>query len=80
VKNAVEALANLGPLIAGAIADAASLRVAFFVLVPVYVIGGAVALIGLRHYPTDLAYVVAHARAKRIAGEMPDQADEAEPG
>jgi hypothetical protein len=42
-------------------------------LIPLYLLGGLVALLALRHYPGDLAYVVAHARAKRLAGEMPDQ-------
>jgi hypothetical protein len=44
--------------------------------VPLYLIGGLFALLALRYYPGDLAFVVAHARAKRLAGEMPDQANE----
>ena len=51
----------------------ASLRIGCMSLIPLYLIGGLLSLLALRYYPGDLAYVVAHARAKRIAGEMPDQ-------
>jgi MFS family permease len=75
-KGALQAFANFGPLIVGGISTLTNLRIGLLSLVPLYLIGGLFALLALRYYPGDLAFVVAHARAKRLAGEMPDQANE----
>jgi MFS family permease len=83
-KGAVQAWANIGPALVGGISylvvhngssTAMGLKIGLLSMVPLYLIGGLLSLFALRYYPGDLAFVVAHARAKRIAGEMPDQLD-----
>ncbi|MFL6238840.1 MAG: MFS transporter [Actinomycetes bacterium] len=81
-KGALQAWANIGPAIVGGISylayhhgmtKAVSLKIGLLSMVPLYLIGGLLSLFALRYYPGDLAFVVAHARAKRLSGEMPDQ-------
>jgi MFS family permease len=83
-KGALQAWANIGPALVGGISwlalhnglsKAMGLKIGLLSMVPLYLAGGLLALMALRYYPGDLAYVVAHARAKRIAGEMPDQSE-----
>ena len=87
-KGALQAWANIGPALVGGISylvvhngfsKAMGLKIGLLSMVPLYLIGRLLALAALRFYPGDLAFVVAHARAKRIAGEMPDQQEEAPP-
>jgi ABC-type branched-subunit amino acid transport system ATPase component/MFS family permease len=81
-KGALQAWANIGPAIVGGISylafhhglsKAVSLKIGLLSMIPLYLLGGLLALFALRYYTGDLAFVVAHARAKRLAGEMPDQ-------
>ena len=72
-KGALQAFANIGPALVGGISVLTTLRIGLLSMIPLYLLGGLLALVALRYYPGDLAFVVAHARAKRIAGEMPDQ-------
>ncbi len=83
-KGALQAWANIGPALVGGISylayhhglsKALSLKIGLLSMTPLYLVGGLLALFALRFYPGDLAFVVAHARAKRIAGAMPDQAE-----
>jgi ABC-type branched-subunit amino acid transport system ATPase component/MFS family permease len=75
-KGALQAFANIGPALVGGISVLTTLRIGLLSMIPLYLLGGLLSLFALRYYPGDLAFVVAHARAKRIAGEMPDQLPE----
>jgi MFS family permease len=70
IRSVVRALSALGPLLVGALSqrlgdDADSLRLALVAITPVYAIGGLLMLRAARHYPEDLAYVVAESRRAR---------------
>jgi MFS family permease len=65
VRSAVRALSAVGPLIVGVLADAVGLRWALVALTPVYAVGGVIMLGAARHYPADVAFVVAESRRVR---------------
>jgi MFS family permease len=67
VRSVVRALAGLGPILVGVLSDAFGLRAALVALCPVYALGGLVMLGAARHYPADLAYVLAYSRSDRAA-------------
>jgi hypothetical protein len=65
VRSVVRALSSAGPLIIGLLSSAIGLRAALVVFSPIYAIGGVVMLAALRHYPHDVAFVVAESRRRR---------------
>jgi MFS family permease len=65
VRSAVRALSAVGPLFVGVVADAIGLRAAIVSLTPLYAAGGVVMLAAARHYPSDVAFVVAESRRVR---------------
>jgi MFS family permease len=74
IRSVVRALSALGPLLVGALSqrlgdDADSLRRALVAITPVYAVGGLLMLRAARHYPSDLAYVVAESRRARERDE-----------
>lgn len=73
VRSIVRTSANAGPVIVGGISSALvgsgwgrgdALRVALVVLTPVYGVGGLLALLALRSYPSDLAFVLGCSRRR----------------
>jgi predicted MFS family arabinose efflux permease len=69
VRSVVRALSAVGPLIIGVLADAIGLRGAIVALTPLYAVGGLVMLAAARHYPSDVAFVVAESRRVRVLRE-----------
>lgn len=65
VRSAVRALSAVGPLLIGVLADAIGLRGALVAMTPLYAIGGVIMLGAARHYPADVAFVVAESRRVR---------------
>lgn len=65
VRSTVRALSAVGPLIVGVLADAMGLRGALVAMTPVYAVGGVIMLGAARHYPADVAFVVAESRRVR---------------
>jgi MFS family permease len=70
IRSVVRALSATGPLLVGWLSstlgdDADSLRWALVAITPVYAVGGLLMLRAARHYPADLAYVVAESRRAR---------------
>jgi MFS family permease len=70
IRSVVRALSALGPLLIGQLADNVfggggnGLRLAIVALCPVYAVGGALMLLAARHYPHDVAFVVAESRRR----------------
>lgn len=67
VRSVVRALSAVGPLVVGVLADAIGLRAALVALTPLYAVGGVIMLGAARHYPSDVAFVVAESR--RVRGQ-----------
>jgi MFS family permease len=65
VRSTVRALSAVGPLVVGLLADAMGLRGALVAMTPVYAVGGVIMLGAARHYPADVAFVVAESRRVR---------------
>jgi len=70
IRSVVRALSALGPLLVGTLSrtlgdDADSLRLALVAITPVYAVGGLLMLRAAKHYPADLAFVVAESRRAR---------------
>ncbi|HEY7013012.1 MAG TPA: MFS transporter [Streptosporangiaceae bacterium] len=68
VRQVVRTASYAGPYLIGVMSDliapntAAGLRWAIVAACPLYAIGGLIMLGAARHYPKDIAYVIAHAR------------------
>jgi MFS family permease len=68
VRQVVRTASYAGPYLIGVMADliapntAAGLRWAIVAACPLYAVGGLIMLGAARHYPKDIAYVIAHAR------------------
>lgn len=71
VRSVVRALSAIGPLFVGVLADAIGLRAALVSLTPLYAAGGFVMLGAARHYPSDVAFVVAESRRVRQDRTLP---------
>ena len=65
VRSVVRALSALGPVLIGVLADAITLRWAVVVFTPLYAVGGLVMFAAARHYPVDVAFVVAESHRLR---------------
>ena len=68
MRSVVRGIGNAGPLVVGGLSAAVGLRGAFVILCPVYAAGGIAVLFAARHYPADVALVVATAQARARRG------------
>jgi len=66
VRSIVRTVSNAGPPIVGLLAGPLGLRLAIVAIIPLYALGGLVMLFAARHYPKDIAFVIAE--TKRIRG------------
>lgn len=64
VRSFLRSFAAVGVLIVGGLSELFGLRWALVAVCPTYVVGGLVALLALRTYPRDLAFVVVEARRR----------------
>ena len=69
VRSIVRVLSTAGYVIVGVLADRIGLRWALVWTCPLYAAGGVIALFAVRHYPADLAFVLAESR-RRAPGEQ----------
>lgn len=69
VRSVVRALSAGGAPLIGLISQATGLRVALVAFSPIYAIGGLIMLAAVRHYPHDIAFVVAESRRRRANRE-----------
>jgi predicted MFS family arabinose efflux permease len=69
VRSVVRGIGNAGPLVVGGLSVAFGLRGAFVILCPIYAAGGIAVLFAARHYPADVALVVATAQARTQAAQ-----------
>ena len=67
VRSVVRALSAAGPVFIGLLSNAIGLRAALVLFSPIYAVGGVIMLAALRHYPHDVAFVVAESRRRRDA-------------
>jgi MFS family permease len=71
VRTIVRTVSVAGYVIIGVLADQVGLRWALVWTTPLYAIGGVIALFAVRHYPHDLAFVVAESRREVDAPDDP---------
>ena len=69
VRSVVRALSAAGPLLIGVLSNHLGLRVALVAFTPIYAVGGVIMLLATRHYPHDVAFVVAESRRRRERNE-----------
>lgn len=65
LRSVVRSAAGLAPLIIGGLKAVSDLRTALIVFTPIYAVGGLIMLLAARHYPADLAFVVAETERTR---------------
>lgn len=65
LRSVVRSGAGLAPLIIGGLKAASDLRTALILFTPIYAVGGLIMLVAARHYPSDLAFVVAETERTR---------------
>lgn len=70
VRSVVRALSAGGAPLIGLISRAVGLRAALVAFSPIYALGGLVMLAAVRHYPHDIAFVLAEARRRRAEREV----------
>ena len=70
LRSVVRSAAGLAPLAIGALKGLTDLRTALVLFTPLYAIGGLIMLGAARHYPSDLAFVVAESR--RVRANAPE--------
>jgi hypothetical protein len=68
VRSVVRALSAAGPVFIGLLSNHLGLRVALVAFTPIYAVGGIIMLAATRHYPHDVAFVVAESRRRRESG------------
>ncbi|MCU1461531.1 MAG: transporter [Acidimicrobiales bacterium] len=68
VRTIVRTVSVAGYVIIGVLADQIGLRWALVWTTPLYAVGGVLALFATRHYPHDLAFVVAESRRRPDGG------------
>ena len=78
LRSIVRTLSSAGPLLIGALSDVVGLRWALVLFMPLYAVGGLVALGARRTYAADLAFVLAetertevYRRARELVTEAP---------
>jgi MFS family permease len=71
VRSIVRTVSVAGYVIIGVLADQIGLRWALVWATPLYAVGGVIALFAVRHYPHDLAFVVAESRREPDSGDDP---------
>lgn len=65
VRSVVRALSAAGAPLIGLLSQAMGLRAALVIFSPIYALGGLVMLAAVRHYPRDIAFVLAESRRRR---------------
>jgi len=66
LRSVVRSIGMVGPVIIGALSSIIGLQAALIVFTPTYAVGGLIVLLALRHYPQELAFVVAESRSERL--------------
>jgi len=66
LRSVVRSIGMVGPVIIGALSSIIGLQAALIVFTPTYAVGGLIVLLALRHYPQELAFVVAESRRERL--------------
>jgi hypothetical protein len=69
VRSIVRALSAAGAPLIGLLSRAIGLRAALVAFSPIYAVGGLIMLAAVRHYPHDIAFVVAESRRRRTERE-----------
>lgn len=69
LRSVVRSIGMVGPVIIGALSSVIGLQAALVVFTPTYAVGGLIVLLALRHYPQELAFVVAESRRERLNSE-----------
>jgi predicted MFS family arabinose efflux permease len=72
VRSVVRSAAGLAPLLIGGLKALTDLRTALLIFTPIYAVGGLTMLLAARHYPSDLAFVVAETRRIHEASSAAD--------
>jgi MFS family permease len=72
LRSVVRSAAGLAPLVIGALKGLTDLRTALLLFTPLYAVGGLIMLGAARHYPGDLAFVIAESRRVRQNESEPD--------
>ena len=67
LRSVVRSIGMVGPVIIGALSSIIGLQAALIVFTPTYAVGGLIVLLALRHYPQELAFVVAESRRERLS-------------
>jgi len=79
LRSVVRSAAGLAPLIIGALKGLTDLRTALVLFTPLYAVGGLIMLGAARHYPGDLAFVIAESRRVRQSKSETDTRVRMEP-
>ncbi|MEY2571751.1 MAG: hypothetical protein QOE63_2101 [Acidimicrobiaceae bacterium] len=79
LRSVVRSAAGLAPLAIGALKGLTDLRTALVLFTPLYAVGGLIMLGAARHYPGDLAFVIAESRRVRQGEAEPDTRVSMEP-